>query len=124
MENRRVLIVEDDDEIRGALSEILVDEGYRVEQAENGRVALDRLRHEPAPELILLDLMMPVMNGWQFRAEQMRDPELSRIPVVIISAAGSASQQVVTLDEPAAFLRKPIDLDKLLQTVSRYCRAA
>ncbi|GAC1352566.1 MAG: response regulator [Polyangiales bacterium] len=121
MDKKRVLIVEDDQEIRDTLCEILSEEGYGVAGVENGMVALDWLRHQPNPGVILLDLMMPIMNGWQFRAEQMRDPALAKIPVVIISATGSASQNVVPLDDPAAFIRKPIDLQKLLETVERCC---
>ena len=95
--NRSILIVEDDSDLREALSEVLRDEGYSVESAADGREALDRLRRDLRPSLILLDLTMPVMNGWQFRAEQRRDPALSEIPVVVLSAGDHLADQMVPL---------------------------
>ena len=80
-----ILIVEDDFDIREALTQILEEEGYAVREAANGREALDVAARE-LPSLILLDLMMPVMNGWQFRAEQIKDPRLAPVPVLVISA--------------------------------------
>lgn len=117
-----VLIVEDDSDLRHALSQILADEGYRVEGAEHGLQALEQLRDGSRPCLILLDLTMPVMNGWQFRAEQRQDPKLASIPVVVISAGANLSAQV----EPLGirdYIRKPIQLGQLLATVQRYCRS-
>src|SRR5947207_15447872 len=81
-----ILIVEDDFDIREALTQILEDEGFQVRCASNGREALEVATSGPAPRLILLDLMMPVMNGWQFRAEQLKDPRLAEVPVLVISA--------------------------------------
>jgi CheY-like chemotaxis protein len=114
-----VLIVEDDEALREALTETLADAGYRVVVATNGKEALERLRAPDAtmPSLILLDLMMPVMDGWQFRAEQRRDPVLAAIPVCVLSAAGQAASNV-TAD---CFLPKPTSLDMLLETVARFC---
>jgi len=119
----RVLVVEDDDELRQALHDSLVAEGYVVETACNGAQALDVLHHCPKPDLILLDLMMPVMNGWQFRTAQQQDPNLSAIPVVVLSAVGSHVQSVAPIDV-AAFMRKPFELDALLETIDRYAHAA
>src|SRR5437762_2793351 len=90
---RTVMIVEDDLDIRDALTQILEFEGYHVVSAENGQQALTQLQHGEHPGLILLDLMMPVMDGWQFRLEQQKDAKLSDIPVVIISADGRVYQK-------------------------------
>jgi CheY-like chemotaxis protein len=116
----KVLIVEDDTDLRDALSQILEDEGYRVWSAEHGLDALERLRDGSRPCLILLDLTMPVMNGWQFRAEQQLDPQLASIPVVVISAGANLAEQLQPLGVQD-YLRKPIQLGQLLATVRRYC---
>ena len=113
-----VMVVEDDFAIRETLRELLEDEGYRVTWASNGREALARIR-EHAPRLILLDLMMPVMDGWEFRSAQQRDPELANIPVIVISADHALEQKVGDLS-PAGWLAKPFELDALLATVHRY----
>ena len=118
-EGRSILIVEDDADLREALSEVLRDEGYSVEGAGDGQEALDRLRRDPPPSLILLDLTMPVMNGWQFRAEQRQDPLLSGIPVVILSAGDHLAEQMAPLGIQD-YVHKPIELDELLRTVERY----
>lgn len=112
-----VLIVEDDLDIREALSEVLQGEGYQVLEAENGAEALRRL-HERLPGVILLDLRMPVMNGWQFRREQVRHAHFADIPVVVISADRAAEADAESLGVEA-FLPKPIDLEVLLDTVQR-----
>ena len=117
---RRILIVEDDRDLREALSEILRDEGYVVAGAAHGREALQLLRgdfHRPA--LILLDLTMPVMNGWQFREHQRRDPGLSGIPVIVLSAGDHLAEQMESL-EIREYVRKPIDLVHLLATIERH----
>jgi CheY-like chemotaxis protein len=119
-EGRRILIVEDDADLREALSEVLRDEGYAVTSAADGQEALDRLRRELRPALILLDLTMPVMNGWQFRAEQRQDPDLSEIPVVVLSAGEHLAEQMQPL-EIEDFVRKPIELGHLLRKIERYC---
>jgi CheY-like chemotaxis protein len=116
----RVLIVEDDLAIREALTEILEDEGYQVTGAANGQEAIQALRGSALPCLILLDLMMPVMNGWQFRAEQKQDPALAPVPVVIISADSDLRTKATTL-EAVDFLQKPIQLTRLLDTVEQFC---
>jgi len=111
-----ILIVEDDDDIREALAQILQLEGYVVREACNGQEALDISALHPTPSLILLDLMMPVMDGWQFRAEQMKDPILSKVPVVVISADASVHEKVASFGA-ASVLPKPISLDRLLRAV-------
>jgi CheY-like chemotaxis protein len=117
----RILLVEDDDEIREALTDVLEQQGYEVEGARNGREALDMLHdHDHQhPRLILLDLMMPVMDGWQFRHKQLEDPMLARIPVVVLSAMANLRARGADL-HAAECLAKPVDVDYLLQAVSRY----
>ena len=119
-----VLVVEDDTDIREALVGILRDEGFTADGVGNGAEALARLRGPAAPPaLILLDLMMPVMNGWQFRAEQQQDDALKSIPVVVISADSGVKQKAESL-AVNGYLKKPVDLDQLLEIVARYCGAA
>ena len=119
-EARSILIVEDDSDLREALSEVLRDEGYTVEMAADGREALDHLRRQSRPSLILLDLTMPVMNGWQFRDEQRQDPDLSGIPVVVLSASDRLAEQMGALGI-SDYVRKPIELSRLLRLIERYC---
>jgi CheY-like chemotaxis protein len=104
------MVVEDDHLIREAIAEALDEEGFEVLEAANGREALEKLHHQHA-SLVLLDLMMPVMDGWQFREAQLHDVAISDIPVVVLSAV--KDDQV-----PAArHFSKPCDLDELLDTV-------
>jgi CheY-like chemotaxis protein len=118
-----VLIVDDDPGVRGLLVDLLEDEGYQVASAANGEEALALLRSGTArPCVILLDLMMPVMNGWQFRGEQQSDPALASIPTLVLSAGENLARTATTLDAQA-FFSKPIDLDALLQTVAAFCSA-
>ena len=86
--NDTVLIVDDDSAVRTALKELFETEGYAVAVASNGRAALNHLGAGLRPCVVLLDLMMPVMDGWDFRTEQLKDPALKEIPVFIITAAG------------------------------------
>jgi CheY-like chemotaxis protein len=118
--NPTILIVEDDASLRETLSMIIEEEGYRTALAANGREALNCLRDAPRPCLILLDLMMPVMTGWEFRAEQRRDPAWAEIPVVLMSAAANSAEKLNALDATAYF-PKPLDLEALLRTIARYC---
>jgi two-component system, cell cycle sensor histidine kinase and response regulator CckA len=117
----RILLIEDDPDVRETMADILDWEGFRVERAANGRDALERLRSDgPLPDAILLDLMMPVMNGWQFRVEQRKDLALCQIPVIALSADHSPRAQAVDAD---AFLQKPVESDVLVRTVSDVVRA-
>jgi CheY-like chemotaxis protein len=113
-----ILVVDDDADIRESLSDLLSDEGYRVRAAGNGKEALELLRQTAAPCMILLDLMMPVMNGWQFVAEKSGDPALSGIPVWIITAAGDAHPPPPGV---SGVLRKPFRLSDLLDVVDQNC---
>lgn len=112
-----VLLVDDDFDLRDALVPILEYEGHRVVSAANGQEALDRLQSMAPPSVILLDLMMPVMNGEEFRAEQLRDPRLASIPVVVLSAHAYAEQRAAQIG--ARCLKKPFDVDVLLDEVRR-----
>jgi signal transduction histidine kinase len=113
---RRILLVEDDHSIRDALRGILAEEGYAVTTAENGRQALEQLGSGGAPDLIVLDLRMPIMDGWEFRALQKNDPKLAGIPVLAVSADGSAKAAAIDAE---AYLRKPLSTDALLGTITR-----
>ena len=116
----QVLVVDDDKDIREALQEILVQEGFAVASAKHGLEAIEYLRSSPPPRVILLDLSMPVMDGVTFRREQRRDPELAKIPVIAFSAAAGLTEAVRGLDM-AGTLRKPLRIDSLLDTLSKFC---
>jgi CheY-like chemotaxis protein len=111
LEAKRVLVVDDDREIRELLAELLSTEGYEVSTAGDGHRALVEAR-AARPDVILLDLMMPIMNGWEFREAQLKDLQLAGVPVVIVSAFD------VKLDV-AAVLRKPFQIEEVLATVQR-----
>ena len=81
-----ILLIDDDPDTREQLAEILREAGYLVATARNGLEGLEKLKTDYAPCVILLDLMMPVMNGWQFRAKQLSEPELAQLPVIVLSA--------------------------------------
>jgi CheY-like chemotaxis protein len=112
---KRILLVEDDEITRGAIKMVLEWEGYQVDCAANGQEALDYLRHEGEPALILLDVMMPVLDGEQFRQEQKRDPHLARIPVVVVSALEAAGGLDV-----AGHVQKPFQVEELLAVIRRH----
>jgi CheY-like chemotaxis protein len=118
---RKVLVVDDDASIREALADLLGDEGYRVTTATNGAEALTLLRPpaELRPCVILLDLMMPVMSGTEFYAEQQRDPALARIPIVVISADGNVGLKAAAFG--GEFLSKPVRLETVLGVLDRLC---
>jgi CheY-like chemotaxis protein len=113
-----VFVVEDDADTREMLCRFLELEGYRVESAPNGRLALEKLSAGTPASVILLDLMMPVMDGWQFRREQVQRAALASIPVIVVSAAGR--ERIAQIDADAV-LSKPVDLDELLARVTEYC---
>jgi CheY-like chemotaxis protein len=118
---RRVLIVEDDSDLRNTLADVLEDGDYQALRAENGAVALAELRNTKRhPCLILLDMMMPVMDGRAFRAAQQQDPSLRAIPVIVLSAHADASLEASQM-AAQGFLRKPVDLGALMETVERFC---
>lgn len=121
--HRLVMIVEDDVDLRESIAEVLEDLQYRPLGAANGKEAIERLRCGPErPCVILLDIMMPVMDGWQFRALQREDPELGDIPVIVMTAHADHRRAADGL-AAAACLTKPIELDTLLATLQRFCPA-
>lgn len=124
MPAHRVLVVDDDLEIRETLMDILEEHGYEPVGAENGLEALDKLRSPgPTPCLILLDLMMPRMDGRAFRQLQLESPELASIPVVVISAFKDVAQTLQEM-KVADLLKKPFKIQELLGLTRRYCPAS
>jgi len=117
----RLLLVEDDAGIRTTLGELLTDEGLVVTTASNGRQALQELRNAAAPDVIVLDLMMPVMDGWEFRVEQRGDPALAEIPLVAMSADLSAKARAIAAD---GYVRKPIDFPTMLRLLHKVVEQA
>ncbi|MFW5966182.1 MAG: response regulator [Persicimonas sp.] len=109
----RVLVVEDEENVRESVAALLEVEGLEVITADNGARALALLRSEPDVSLIILDLMMPQMDGWAFRARQLNQPELRDIPVVVLSGAREIDREVKEM-EPEAVLRKPVSIQELL----------
>ncbi|MFP5384916.1 MAG: response regulator [Bacteriovoracia bacterium] len=116
---KRILVVEDDTSIRELLVELLESEGYDVGSAVNGLEGLKSLQSEKKPDLILIDLMMPVMDGYSFRTEQLKNPQWAEIPTVVMSAEANAKEKMKNFNI-TAFLSKPVELDTILKTVSRY----
>ncbi|MBC7396406.1 MAG: response regulator [Bdellovibrionales bacterium] len=113
---KSVLVIEDDFSIRQALKELLEYDHYNVVTAVNGRDGLDKLYQMPAPDLILLDLMMPIMNGKCFLKAMRADPKLAPVPVVVVSAIADD----VNTFGATAYLKKPTDLDQLMNLVEKY----
>jgi CheY-like chemotaxis protein len=109
---RNILLVEDDEIVRRAIHMVLEWEGYQVRCASNGQEALDALREGYRPSLILLDILMPILDGEEFRQEQLRDPRLASIPVIVVSAAHFA--EGVRADH---HIRKPFEVQELLDAI-------
>jgi CheY-like chemotaxis protein len=112
-----ILVVEDDDAVRDTVVDVLEDAGRAVRVARDGREALDVLRKGAPPCLVLLDLMMPGMNGWDFARIAAQDPELAVIPICVVTAAPPSRPAPA---QAVAVLRKPIDLRQLLEVVRRH----
>jgi CheY-like chemotaxis protein len=121
MQGRSILIVEDDADSRAMLAAMLTLHGYSATLAANGAEGLQHARHSP-PCLILLDLMMPVMDGRSFRAEQLADPALASIPVMVISGRHNARSMATELGA-IGVIAKPILMDTLLAVVRKHCDA-
>lgn len=118
-----ILIVEDDLDVRESLREALEDEGYLVAAVAHGKEALDYLRKASSlPRLILLDVMMPVMDGFEFRRQQVSEQEWCSIPVVVVTANGNAAETCATM-RAAGYLQKPLSVETLLATAERYVKA-
>lgn len=114
---RSVLIVEDEEGIRETIKMALELEGYEVFVASNGREGLELIPKIPRPCLILLDLMMPVMNGWEFAEQITNDVMLATIPIVLVTAYGDRANEVTS----KGIIKKPVDLEILYSTVSKWC---
>ncbi|MET0283889.1 MAG: response regulator, partial [Polyangiales bacterium] len=114
--NSLIALIEDDDDIREALESLLNHAGYRVLPYSSAETALRDMEGGRHPDLILLDLMMPGMNGWQFRVEQKKRPALSDIPVIALSADVSPYAAAIDAD---AYLKKPIDFERLCVVIEQ-----
>jgi len=114
-----ILLVEDEDAVREVIETVLREEGYEVLSARHGSEALEVLRRGFRPCIIILDLMMPVMDGWQFRSEQLRDAELLKIPTVVYSAVGDLDEAVATLNVAGGFQKG--DFAEMLRFVAQFC---
>jgi CheY-like chemotaxis protein len=113
-----VMLVEDDAESRADLAELLQLEGYKVVAFANGAEALDHLIQSSPPHLIIMDMRMPVMDGSRFRSAILRDPELAKIPVVVVTAFEPPAAATLSA---LRVLRKPLDVDTLLATIRENC---
>jgi CheY-like chemotaxis protein len=118
-----ILLIEDDFMLRGSLAAVLGSEGYRVECAANALDALHRLERPPRPSLILLDIMLPYMDGLEFRALQRRTPRIADIPIIVITAVGIRREVAEELGLSHTFF-KPLDRPRLLDAIRRYCPRA
>lgn len=116
----KVLVVDDDYAVLDSMKDVLEDEGYEVFLAANGLEALKELWKGTRPCVILLDLMMPVMNGWEFREVQLRDGGLAAIPTIIVTAHNRAEESAAEL-KAASCIRKPVRPDALLEAIGRFC---
>jgi CheY-like chemotaxis protein len=114
-EHFRVLVVEDHKDSREMLEEFLTEEGFTVESAVNGLEALERLMRAPRPDVVLLDLMMPVMTGWDLMARVAQEPSLWGLPVIVVSGAGSTRPVPRGI---VASIPKPLDLNLLMETLA------
>ncbi len=117
---RSVLIVDDVTRIRDLLVELLADEGYPAVAVAHGQAALEYLHTHPAPCCIILDLYMPIMDGWQFHRAQLRSPALAHIPVIVMSAVARALQPLAWF-QAAGYLPKPFGVDAVLALVTPLC---
>ena len=118
--SHRVLVVEDNEATRDSLLLLLREEGFDADGAENGLLALRELRAGYDACLILLDLFMPVMDGWTFRFEQRRDPTLADIPVVVLTATVNPADEARRVGAIAG-MQKPLDVPVLIELVAQYC---
>lgn len=113
-----ILVVEDDEDIRSVIEDLLQSEGYNTLSANNGKEALEILEKVQSPCLVLLDMMMPIMNGRQFLDAVMANTCLAPIPVLIVSAIADKTNSKGSI----GFLKKPIDINVILKVVGQYCK--
>jgi CheY-like chemotaxis protein len=118
---RTVMVIDDDDAIREALEDVLGDEGYEVIGAADGQQALELLHGENRPSAILVDLWMPVMDGWKFLDTLLADPRLSRIPLIVLTAARDQRARDLCVAE---VLTKPVQLHQVLGVLKRLTASA
>ena len=123
MNDREVLVVEDDTDLRESLCQALRDNGFSVLSASNGQQALDLLQEGSRPSVILLDLMMPVLNGWELRDALRDDPRFADIPQLVISAYMDEAEQHVLALPADDCIRKPFHIRVLLEAIERHCTA-
>jgi CheY-like chemotaxis protein len=123
MNSREVLVVEDDTDLRESLTQALRDHGFTVSPVSNGQQALDLLHGGARPSVILLDLMMPVLNGWELRDALRDNPELAEIPQLVISAYMDEAEQHVLSLPPDDCIRKPFHIRVLIEAIERHCGA-
>jgi two-component system, chemotaxis family, chemotaxis protein CheY len=114
-----VLIIDDDPGIVDALTTLLEDEGYKVGHASNGHIGLEYLKNHGDTKLILLDLMMPFMDGYEFRKCQQRETAIASIPVVVLTA-GTVDVERLKVMKFAAYLKKNMDIGIMLETIRKY----
>jgi two-component system, chemotaxis family, chemotaxis protein CheY len=120
-----VLVVDDQDDLRETLAEICMEEGYAVETAAHGQEAIDRLEHGCKPCVIVLDLMMPVMNGFDFlRWLKDNEKRIGHIPVLVVSANAKEHERTLTAYRPDGILEKPMRLEKLLRSIHAHCTSS
>jgi CheY-like chemotaxis protein len=110
----KVLVIDDDPGIRESLRDVLCGEGYEVVTAENGRVGLERLRTRPCPDAVILDLMMPVLSGWEVLEVVAADPSLMSIPILVVSAMAAPIDAGRARGGVRMSLSKPIDVGALV----------
>jgi len=122
MTERRILLVEDDADIMGAMAAILEDEGYSVVHASDGEEALRALREGLRPCLIVLDLFMPGMSGIEFRRVQGSDPSIAQVPVIVVSGVANMRKEIQSMGVARCFT-KPVDVPALLGAVTELCVA-
>ena len=113
--NRGILVIDDDAASTDSLTDILTGEGYAVATARNGKEALEHLRGTPPPRLIILDLFMPEMDGWEFRRAQLKDAKLRDIPVVVMTGAS-----VYAGIDANVIVHKPLDVERFVSLIERY----
>lgn len=120
MNCKTILIVEDESDASTLLGRALRAKGFKSEVAENGQAALDFLEKNPEPCIVLLDLMMPVMSGQEFRAKQAANPKLASIPIVVVSAADDIASETKRMGV-STYVKKPVEMGKLLPLVQKHC---